>query len=154
MIDRLRRDIQQRLEQLLAEADKLRHALLALDPRQRPAPAPTARRAPRPAQPGTRSAKTAKPRVRSAPDATATASPRARTAPGATKSAVLGALADGRAMTAGEVAAATDLAPATVSTTLSRLAKTGEVLKADRGYRRPEPDNGAAHNRADAIPAR
>jgi len=70
-----------------------------------------------------------------------------------TKSAVLGALADDRAMTAGEVAAATGLARATVSTTLSRLAKSGAVLKADRGYRRPEPDN-AAHNPADATPAR
>ena len=36
MIDRIRHDIQQRLEQLLAEADKLRHALAALDPRERP----------------------------------------------------------------------------------------------------------------------
>jgi DNA-binding IclR family transcriptional regulator len=50
---------------------------------------------------------------------------------------VLGALADGNAMTAGEVAAATSLARATVSTTLSKLAKTGDVLKAERGYRLP-----------------
>ena len=35
-------------------------------------------------------------------------------------------------MTAGEVAAATGLAAATVSTTLSRLAKAGEIIKADR----------------------
>jgi DNA-binding IclR family transcriptional regulator len=47
---------------------------------------------------------------------------------------VLVALADGKAMTAGEVAAATGLARATVSTTLSKLAKSGEVLKAERGY--------------------
>ncbi len=40
MIDRIRHDIQQRLEQLLAEADKLRHALAALDPRERPTPKP------------------------------------------------------------------------------------------------------------------
>jgi hypothetical protein len=46
---------------------------------------------------------------------------------------VLAALADGEAMTAGEVAAAT------VSTTLSRLTTGGEVLKAERGYRRPLP---------------
>jgi len=51
---------------------------------------------------------------------------------------VLSALSDGRAMTAGEVAAATGLGRATVSTTLSKLAKTGEVAKADRGYRRAE----------------
>ena len=65
--------------------------------------------------------------------------PRSRTrAPlGAPKSAVLAALSDGQAMTAGEVAAATGLGRATVSTTLSKLAKTGAVAKADRGYRRP-----------------
>ena len=51
MIDRIRHDIQQRLEQLLAEADKLRHALAALDPRERSTPKakttsrPTAERA-------------------------------------------------------------------------------------------------------------
>ena len=51
MIDRIRHDIQQRLEQLLAEADKLRHALAALDPRERSTPKakttprPTAKRA-------------------------------------------------------------------------------------------------------------
>jgi len=54
-------------------------------------------------------------------------------------------------MTAGEVAAATGLARPTVSTTLSNLAKRGEVLKADRGYRRAEPDEGAAHNTVDAA---
>jgi DNA-binding IclR family transcriptional regulator len=48
---------------------------------------------------------------------------------------VLAALAGGEAMTAGEVAAKAGLARATVSTTLSKLAKTGEVQKAERGYR-------------------
>ena len=37
-------------------------------------------------------------------------------------------------MTAGEIAAATGLARATVSTTLSRLAASGEIAKAARGY--------------------
>jgi DNA-binding transcriptional ArsR family regulator len=60
-----------------------------------------------------------------------------RTAPGSTKAAVLAALAADRALTAGEVASATGLARATVSTTLSRLSKSGEVVKADRGYRLP-----------------
>jgi DNA-binding IclR family transcriptional regulator len=50
---------------------------------------------------------------------------------------VLAALADGKAMTAGEVAAATGLGRGTVSTTLSKLAKSGEVVKAERGYRLP-----------------
>ena len=40
-------------------------------------------------------------------------------------------------MTAGEVATKAGLARATVSTTLSKLAKTGEVEKAERGYRLP-----------------
>ena len=61
-------------------------------------------------------------------------SPR-RTAPGATKASVLTALADGEAMTAGQVADKTGLARPTVSTTLSKLAKSGEVQKAERGYR-------------------
>jgi DNA-binding IclR family transcriptional regulator len=43
------------------------------------------------------------------------------------------------AMTAGDVAAATGLGRATLSTTLSNLAKAGEVNKAARGYRLAEP---------------
>jgi ribosomal protein S18 acetylase RimI-like enzyme len=46
---------------------------------------------------------------------------------------VLAALAGGEAMTAGPVADKTSLARPTVSTTLSKLAKTGEVQKAARG---------------------
>ena len=95
MIDRIRHDIQERLEQLLAEAEKLRGALAALDPRERPAPPPpapaTSRRTPR------------RPRSESAARA------RRRTAPGATKSKVLAALDNRGAMTAGEVATATGL---------------------------------------------
>jgi predicted Rossmann fold nucleotide-binding protein DprA/Smf involved in DNA uptake len=142
LIDRIRHDIQERLEQLLAEADKLRRVLAALDPRDRPAPTPPAAPAARPARP-------VQPRPRSPKPASA----RARTAPGATKTAVLGALADGSAKTAGEVAAATGLACGTVSTTLSKLAKSGEVLKADRGYRRPElsAGNGATPAAADTA---
>ena len=58
-----------------------------------------------------------------------------RTAPGATKASVLAALAGGDARTAGQVATKAGLARPTVSTTLSKLAKTGEVQKAERGYR-------------------
>jgi DNA-binding IclR family transcriptional regulator len=50
---------------------------------------------------------------------------------------VLAALVTDRGLTASDVATATGLARPTVSTTLSRLAKSGEVLKADRGYRLP-----------------
>ncbi len=106
MIDRIRSEIQERLDQLLAEADKLRHALTALDP--------VAARAPR--------------------TTSADGAARGRTAPGATKRAVLDALNREKALTAGEVAAATGLARPTVSTTLSKLASSGEIDKAQRGY--------------------
>jgi DNA-binding transcriptional ArsR family regulator len=124
LIESIRKQIEERLDQLLGEAEKLRRALAALDPRGGSAPrTPTVSPRPRPAptrQRGTQTGRT-----------------RRRTAPGATKARVLGALADGQAMTAGEVAAATGLARGTVSTTLSKLAKNGEVLKAERGYRLP-----------------
>ena len=45
MIDRLREQIQERLDQLLGEADRLRKALAALDPRPKPpARTPAARK--------------------------------------------------------------------------------------------------------------
>jgi DNA-binding MarR family transcriptional regulator len=58
-----------------------------------------------------------------------------RTARGQTRASVLAALAGGEAMTAGEVATKAGLSRPTVSTTLSKLAKSGEVQKAERGYR-------------------
>jgi DNA-binding transcriptional ArsR family regulator len=48
---------------------------------------------------------------------------------------VLAALAGGEPMTAGQVAEKAGLGRGTVSTTLSKLAKSGEVEKAERGYR-------------------
>jgi len=137
LIDRIRHDIQQRREQLLAEAEKLRGALAALDPRERPA-SPPAR-----ATDGSGPTRT-----RSPTPATA----RRRNAPGATKSKVLAALGNSGAMTAGEVATATGLVRGTVSTTLSNCVKSGEVLKAERGYRLPERD-AAADPKASAAEA-
>lgn len=146
MIDRLREQIQERLDQLAHEADRLRKALAVLDPRSSPAPTrklPTRKpptRTPRAAskpgaapaiKPTSTAAKTATARRTRQP---AARSPR-RTAPGATKASVLAALAGGEAMTAGQVADKTGLARPTVSTTLSKLAKNGEVQKAERGYR-------------------
>ena len=58
----------------------------------------------------------------------------ARTAPGATKTTVLEALSGGGAMTSCEIAAATGLGRATVSTTLSKLPKSAELTKTARGY--------------------
>jgi CRP-like cAMP-binding protein len=135
LIDRLRKEIQERLDQLLGEAEKLGRALAALDPREKAKPKPA-----KPSAPVTASA----PEPRSAParkraPSSGTASSRGRTAPGATKAKVLGALSADRAMTAGEVAKVTGLGRGTVSTTLTKLAKTGEVTKAERGYRLPAP---------------
>ena len=145
MIDRIRHDIQQRLDQLLAEADKLRRALAALDPRQRSAPEPKPTRS----RPATKPAAETPTAARNTPARTpqravgaangASASP--RTAPGQTKATVLAALAGDRVLTAAEVATVTGLARPTVSTTLSRLAKAGDVVKAERGYRLPSPSD-------------
>ena len=138
MIDNLREQIQERLDQLVHEADRLHKALAALDPRSSKAPArkslaskPPVRK---PQAAATRAAASATKRTPARRTRqTATRSPR-RTAPGATKASVLAALAGGDAMTAGEVATKSGLARGTVSTTLSKLAKTGEVQKAERGY--------------------
>ena len=148
MIDRIRHDIQQRLDQLLAEADKLRHALAALDPRERSAPKPKSTRS----QPAAKRAAKTPEAAKQAPTRTRTrtarttnrASASTRTAPGVTKAKVLAALSSDGALTAGEVAKATGLARPTVSTTLSKLSKTGAVVKADRGYRVPSTNAGSA----------
>ena len=157
MLDQLRQQIQTYLDELFGEADKLRRALVALGSRDgaaapstgarssaaperagrrvRSAPASrTATREPARARPShstatpTASAEPGEPPARRRPRAAA------RTAPGATKTAVLQALSGGDALTAGQVATATGLGRGTVSTTLSKLAKTGEVTKAARGY--------------------
>lgn len=139
MLDRIRKDIEERLKQLLAEADKLRHALEALDPREKPAPRPTGQS---PATTPTRKPRAATPRKRSTAQekqagSTPGQAPRRRTAQGGTKAKVLAALSTDAGMTASEVAKATGLGQGSVSTTLSKLAKTGEITKAKRGYQLP-----------------
>ena len=69
--------------------------------------------------------------------ATAAGRRRAAAPRGQTRARILEALKDGP-KTAGEIADATGVPRATASTTLSKLAKTGEVVKAERGYRLPE----------------
>ncbi len=158
-LDQIRRDIQARLEELWGEIDKLRRALTALTSRDgEPADGDRATAADSPTTDdgvanSPRAATRRTPRTRTAsvpprPSAPTPASPaaapaRTRTAPGATKAAVLAALKDGSAMTAGEIAGATGLARATVSTTLSKLAATGTISKAVRGYQLT-PDSDAA----------
>ncbi len=131
MIDRIRQDIQDRLDQLLAEADRLRQALHALGGETSPAASRSGGASSR-----TRTRATARPRTGATSTRTRGTASRARGSAGGTKSSVLKALADanGGAMTASEVASATGLGRASVSTTLSKLAKSGEVTKAERGY--------------------
>jgi DNA-binding transcriptional ArsR family regulator len=161
MLDQLRHDLQARLDDLLGEADKLRRALGALGSHNS-STASTTTAAPSPSAGRTRARGSARPAPASQPGARKPARPRptatapapaaepvkppankraadttagtARRAPGAAKSAVLAALAAGNAMTAGEIATATGVGRATVSTTLSRLANAGELSKVDRGY--------------------
>ena len=97
------------------------------------APNPPARRQSRAPKP--KSTPSATPGARTRRGAGSTSATNGRTTPGATKASVLAALADGEPMTAGQVATKAGLARPTVSTTLSKLAKTGEVQKAERGYR-------------------
>jgi DNA-binding transcriptional ArsR family regulator len=99
-------------------------------PRAKPRP----RKASSPKAPSKSTSARTNSRAQAAPTV-ADASP--RTAPGATKAKILAALSSDGGLTAGEVATATGLVRGTVSTTLSKLAKTGEVVKADRGYRLP-----------------
>jgi CRP-like cAMP-binding protein len=138
MIERIRQDIQERLEQLLAEADRLRHALQELGGADGGSSSATPQRGTRtgggrrasgrPAT-GRRSRSTQTP-------TTGAAAAGSRNSAGGTKSAVLATLAsaEGKPMTAGEVASSTGLGRASVSTTLSKLARSGEVNKAERGY--------------------
>ena len=82
---------------------------------------------------------------RVAPTGAATTKPAASTrrrgsaAPrGQTRARILEALKDGP-KTAGEITEATGIPRASASTTLSKLAKSGDVVKAQRGYKLPEP---------------
>lgn len=153
LIDRIRKDIQDRLDAVLSEADKLRKALSALGPTSAAGPARDgsrrstssssggSRRAGGRSSSSRRSSRSSS-SSRSGRSSSSSRSPQRRSrtsrAPaGATRNRVLETLSDGRARTAGEVAEATGLARGTVSTTLSKLARAGDVVKAERGYRLP-----------------
>lgn len=141
MIDQLRDQIKHRLEDLAAETDRLRTALGALNGGAPSATPASARRAstsrrPRAGVPK-RETQAAKP-ARARRTASASARSPRRTASGSTRAAVLAALASGEALTAGQVAEKARLGRGTVSTTLSKLSKSGEVQKAARGYQLPK----------------
>ena len=134
-------------QRLSDELDRLRDALSRLEgaarsrlgaaPRgRRPAakPAPTAKR-PTAAKRATAAARagTAKP-----------ASARTGAPRGQNKAKVLDALKGGGPMTASEIAKVTGISAGTVSTLLTKMAKTGELAKAERGYTLPHQPAAAA----------
>ncbi len=88
---------------------------------------------------GRAQAKTAPPRTTAAAKPTATKRRRAAAATprGQTRAKILEALKNGP-KTAAEIAEATGIPQGSASTTLSKLAKSGDVVKAERGYKLPE----------------
>ena len=80
---------------------------------------------------------TQRPTVAAPEDASPAPSTTARAPRGENKTKILAALKDGP-KTASEIANETGLKASTVSTSLSKLAKTGEVVKAERGYALPK----------------
>ena len=85
---------------------------------------------------GARPAARSSAREKPAGAASRTSAP-ARAPRGQNKAKVLAALRDGP-MTAAEIANATGIATGTISTMLTKLSKSGEVVKAERGYRLPK----------------
>jgi DNA-binding transcriptional ArsR family regulator len=77
------------------------------------------------------------PTTRSRAAARARAASRGPAPRGQNKAKILAALKDSEPMTATEIARVTGIAAGTVSTTLNKMAKTGELTKAERGYRLP-----------------
>jgi hypothetical protein len=71
---------------------------------------------------------------------------------GTTRQAVLKALAGSEAMTAGQLAEATGLRRETIAPELSKLVKTGELVKADRGYKAPASEAAAGSATSTATP--
>jgi CRP-like cAMP-binding protein len=116
----------QQHQQLTDELERLRGALSRLegDARSRVGAGRRNR------TPATKSARTAARRVK--PTRARTRAPR-----GQNKAKVLDTLKNGP-MTASEIANATGIGTGTVSTMLTKMAKTGELAKAERGYRLPQ----------------
>ena len=65
------------------------------------------------------------------------AAKRVPTPHGQNRSKIIDALKGSEPMTASEIARLTGISAGTVSTTLTKMAKTGELTKAERGYRLP-----------------
>ena len=98
-------------------------------------PAPAAEPTePTPQQHAAKRSRAAKP----TPAATRAGVAKRATAPrGQNQAKILAALKGSQPMTASEIAGLTGISAATVSTTLTKMAKNGELTKAERGYRLP-----------------
>jgi CRP-like cAMP-binding protein len=116
----------QQHQQLTDELERLRGALSRLEGEGRS----RVRTGRRNRTPAAKSARTATRRVK--PVHARTRAPR-----GQNKAKVLDALQNGP-MTASEIAKATGIGTGTVSTMLTKMAKSGELVKAERGYRLPQ----------------
>jgi predicted ArsR family transcriptional regulator len=114
-------------QNLSDELKRLRGALARLEGEVR-SRVNVGRRGPRPAPAPKR---TAAPKAAAKPKSAAARAPR-----GQNKARVLEALKQGP-MTASEISKQTGIATATASTMLSKMAKTGELIKAQRGYALP-----------------
>jgi predicted Rossmann fold nucleotide-binding protein DprA/Smf involved in DNA uptake len=112
------------------ELGRLRDALSRLEGGARSrvgAPRRNRKTTPQPASTSVRAPRTAASKPASTP---------ARAPRGQNKAKVLDALKDGP-MTASEISKATGIATGTVSTMLTKLTKSGELAKAERGYKLP-----------------
>jgi CRP-like cAMP-binding protein len=138
--DQIRARITQLEEQLKQhqnlrdELERLRGALTRLEGEVR-SRVNVGRRGRRPASAPKRAAapkSTAAPKAAAKPRSAAARAPR-----GQNKAKVLEALKDGP-MTASEISKRTGIATGTASTTLAKMAKAGELVKAERGYALPQ----------------
>ncbi len=137
-LDELRERIERRLAELADEDRRLQAALAVLNGSATPTTRTRSPKAPRPSR--ATNGQAPKPTRRKPKEPKSTTAAVAKR--GATRRAVLDALADGSARTAGDIATATGIGRGSVSTTLSNLLAAGQVLKADRGYIRTNPTPG------------
>ena len=132
---RQHRDLSDELERLRDALGRLEGGVAARVPGRRArakASSPTTTAAAQKPPPAKKSTAAKKSAAASRPRRAATSAPR-----GQTRAKILDALKDGP-KTAGEIAAATGIGRGSASTTLTKLAKSGDVVKAERGYRLPD----------------